>query len=161
MLLAPYWIVAVGWVAVPQCTYRDIYEKVLAQLNVLHIGSTKIDGLLVMCNREDVLGALATYPAHLLQAPQGEGRPIQSGYYIVRVAGATCRHGLIFQTKKGFLSGDYIEADDANAGFTRATHSMTLLGPKDMTGLPGAFQVIAIHVRGLQTVEAGPDTFEP
>ena len=50
-----------------------------------------------MCNRTEVLGALATYPESKLPTPQG---------------GATCRHGLIFQTRKGFLSGDYIDAEE-------------------------------------------------
>ena len=36
--------------------------------------------------------------------------------------------------------------------FIRATYSMTVLSPKDMTGLPGAFQAIATYVHGLQTV---------
>ena len=79
----------------------------------------------------------------------------------VRVAGATCRHGLLFQTYKGFLSGSFVSASEAdaeetalraNVGFTRATRSMTMLSPKDMTGLPGAFQVLATYLHGVQTV---------
>ena len=68
---------------------------------------------------------------------------------------------LIFQTNRGFLSGDYSTAEDAdaeetalraNVGFTRATRSMTMLSPKDMAGLPGAFQVLATSLHGVQTV---------
>ena len=52
----------------------------------------------VICNRTDVLGALATYPEFLLPTPQGGGQPISVRVdTIVRVASATCRHGLIFQ----------------------------------------------------------------
>ena len=138
-------------------TYRDIYAVVLAQLSQLDIGAKEMDGLLVMCNRTEVLGVLTTYPAHLLPESKDNGQPIAVKVdTVVRVAGATCRHGLLFQTYKGFLSGSEADAEEtalrANVGFTRATRSMTMLSPKDMTGLPGAFQVLATYLHGVQTV---------
>ena len=143
-------------------TYRDIYAVVLAQLSQLDIGAKEMDGLLVMCNRTEVLGVLTTYPAHLLPESKDNGQPIAVKVdTVVRVAGATCRHGLLFQTYKGFLSGSFVSANEAdaeetalraNVGFTRATRSMTMLSPKDMTGLPGAFQVLATYLHGVQTV---------
>ena len=121
-----------------------------------------MEGLLVMCNRTEVLGVLTTYPSHLLPESKDNGQPIAVKVdTVVRVAGATCRHGLLFQTYKGFLSGNFVSASEAdaeetalraNVGFTRATRSMTMLSPKDMTGLPGAFQVLATYLHGVQTV---------
>ena len=115
-----------------------------------------------MCNRTEVLGVLTTYPSHLLPESKDNGQPIAVKVdTVVRVAGATCRHGLLFQTYKGFLSGSFVSASEAdaeetalraNVGFTRATRSMTMLSPKDMTGLPGAFQVLATYLHGVQTV---------
>ena len=143
-------------------TYRDIYAVVLDQLSQLDIGANEMEGLLVMCNRTEVLGVLTTYPSHLLPESQDNGQPIAVKVdTVVRVAGATCRHGLLFQTYKGFLSGSFVSASEAdaeetalraNVGFTRATRSMTMLSPKDMTGLPGAFQVLATYLHGVQTV---------
>ena len=143
-------------------TYRDIYAVVLDQLSQLDIGANEMEGLLVMCNRSEVLGVLTTYPSHLLPESKDNGQPIAVKVdTVVRVAGATCRHGLLFQTYKGFLSGNFVSASEAdaeetalraNVGFTRATRSMTMLSPKDMTGLPGAFQVLATYLHGLQTV---------
>ena len=143
-------------------TYRDIYAVVLDQLSQLDIGANEMEGLLVMCNRTEVLGVLTTYPSHLLPESKDNGQPIAVKVdTVVRVAGATCRHGLLFQTYKGFLSGSFVSASEAdaeetalraNVGFTRATRSMTMLSPKDMTGLPGAFQVLATYLHGLQTV---------
>ena len=143
-------------------TYRDIYAVVLDQLSQLDIGANEMEGLLVMCNRTEVLGVLTTYPSHLLPESKDNGQPIAVKVdTVVRVAGATCRHGLLFQTYKGFLSGSFVSASEAdaeetalraNVGFTRATRSMTMLSPKDMTGLPGAFQVLATYLHGVQTV---------
>ena len=143
-------------------TYRDIYAVVLDQLSQLDIGAKEMEGLLVMCNRTEVLLVLTTYPAHLLPESKDNGQPIAVKVdTVVRVAGATCRHGLLFQTYKGFLSGSFVSASEAdaeetalraNVGFTRATRSMTMLSPKDMTGLPGAFQVLATYLHGVQTV---------
>ena len=143
-------------------TYRDIYAVVLDQLAQLDIGANEMEGLLVMCNRTEVLGVLTTYPSHLLPESKDNGQPIAVKVdTVVRVAGATCRHGLLFQTYKGFLSGSFVSASEAdaeetalraNVGFTRATRSMTMLSPKDMTGLPGAFQVLATYLHGVQTV---------
>ena len=143
-------------------TYRDIYAVVFDQLSQLDIGAKEMEGLLVMCNRTEVLGVLTTYPAHLLPESKDNGQPIAVKVdTVVRVAGATCRHGLLFQTYKGFLSGSFVSASEAdaeetalraNVGFTRATRSMTMLSPKDMTGLPGAFQVLATYLHGVQTV---------
>ena len=116
----------------------------------------------VMCNRTEVLGVLTTYPSHLLPESKDNGKPIAVKVdTVVRVAGATCRHGLLFQTYKGFLSGNFVSASEAdaeetalraNVGFTRATRYMTMMSPKDMTGLPGAFQVLATYLHGVQTV---------
>ena len=143
-------------------TYRDIYAVVLDQLSQLDIGANEMEGLLVMCNRTEVLGVLTTYPSHLLPESKDNGKPIAVKVdTVVRVAGATCRHGLLFQTYKGFLSGNFVSASEAdaeetalraNVGFTRATRSMTMMSPKDMTGLPGAFQVLATYLHGVQTV---------
>ena len=143
-------------------TYRDIYAVILDQLSQLDIGANEMEGLLVMCNRTEVLGVLTTYPSHLLPESKDNGKPIAVKVdTVVRVAGATCRHGLLFQTYKGFLSGNFVSASEAdaeetalraNVGFTRATRSMTMLSPKDMTGLPGAFQVLATYLHGVQTV---------
>ena len=123
-------------------TYRDIYAVVLDQLSQLDIGANEMEGLLFMCNRTEVLGVLTTYPSHLLPESKDNGQPIAVKVdTVVRVAGATCRHGLLFQTYKGFLSGSFVspsEADAeetalrANVGFTRATRSMTMLSPKDI-----------------------------
>ena len=143
-------------------TYRDIYAVVLDQLSQLDIGANEMEGLLVMCNRTEVLGVLTTYPSHLLPESKDNGKPIAVKVgTVVRVAGATCRHGLLFQTYKGFLSGNFVSASEAdaeetalraNVGFTHATRSMTMMSPKDMTGLPGAFQVLATYLHGVQTV---------
>ena len=143
-------------------TYRDIYAIALDQISQLDIGAKEMEGLLVMCNRTEVHGVLSTYPDHLLPESKDDGQPIAVKVdTVVRVAGATCRHGLLFQTYKGFLSGSFVSASEAdaeetalraNVGFTRATRSMTMLSPKDMTGLPGAFQVLATYLHGVQTI---------
>ena len=48
----------------PLRSYRDIYAIALDQLSQLDIGAKEMEGLLVMCNRTEVLGVLSTYPAH-------------------------------------------------------------------------------------------------
>ena len=55
-------------------TYRDIYAVVLDQLSQLDIGANEMEGLLVMCNRSEVLGVLTTYPSHLLPEKQPSGQ---------------------------------------------------------------------------------------
>ena len=87
-------------------TYRDIYAKVLEQLSLLQIGSSEMDGLLVMRNRSEVLGALTTYPEHLLPESQDDGQPIAVKVdTVVRVAGATCRHGPSFKLIEASSAG--------------------------------------------------------
>ena len=84
----------------------------------------------------------------------------------------TCHLPSIFQSNKGFLSGDFRTADGgrewrralrANVGFTRATNTLTLLSPKDMTGLPrppllpwvwcGEAYHTPLHVLGWQNLD--------
>ena len=87
-------------------TYRDIYAIALEQISQLDIGAKEMEGLLVMCNRTEVHAVLSTYPDHLLPASKDDGQPIAVKVdTVVRVAGATCRHGLLFQTYKGWVGG--------------------------------------------------------
>ena len=108
----------------------DIYEEVVAQLNQLQIGATEIDGLLVMCNRTDVLGALATYPESI-------------GW---RAAYLSPGGHLSSKPRKVSWVETMWTQKRANVRFTRVSQSMTLLSPKDITNLLGAFQVLATYL---------------
>ena len=64
-------------------TYKDIYAVVLDQLSQLDIGANEMEGLLVMCNRTEVLGVLTTYPSHLLPESMTTGSQSRSKWTLL------------------------------------------------------------------------------
>ena len=97
-------------------TYRDIYAVVLDQLSQLDIGAKEMEGLLVMCNRTEVLGVLTTYPAHLLPESKDNGQPIAVKVHCCSCGGSYMPAWTPVPTYKGFLSGSFVSASEADAG---------------------------------------------
>lgn len=77
----------------------------------------------------------------------------------VKVAGATARHCIIIHGESTFLSGGGRNLDydlecftRANVAYSRATNLTILACPLNMQGTPGALQVLAALLHGIQTV---------
>ena len=77
----------------------------------------------------------------------------------VKVAGATARHCIVIHGPSNFLSGagqdlafDQECFTRANVAYSRATNLTILACPLNMQGMPGALQVLAALLHGVQTV---------
>ena len=77
----------------------------------------------------------------------------------VKVAGATARHCIIMHGESTFLSGEGRNLDydqecftRANVAYSRATNLTILACPLNMQGMPGALQVLAALLHGVQTI---------
>ena len=77
----------------------------------------------------------------------------------VKVAGATAEHCIVSHGRTSFLSGNGLNADfdkecftRANVAYSRATDLTILACPVNMQGMPGALQVLAALLHGVQTI---------
>ena len=77
----------------------------------------------------------------------------------VKVAGATARHCIVIHGESTFLSGEGRNLDydqecftRANVAYSRATNLTILACPLNMQGMPGALQVLAALLHGVQTM---------
>ena len=77
----------------------------------------------------------------------------------VEVAGATAKHCIVIHGQTSFLSGNGQNADfdqecftRAKVAYCRATNLTILACPLNMQGMPGALQVLAALLHGVQTV---------
>ena len=77
----------------------------------------------------------------------------------VKVAGATAKHCIVIHGESTFLSGEGRNLDydqecftRANVAYSRATNLTILACPLNMQGMPGALQVLAALLHGVQTI---------
>ena len=77
----------------------------------------------------------------------------------VKVAGATAKHCIVIHGVSTFLSGEGHNLDydqecftRANVAYGRATDLTILACPLNMQGMPGALQVLAALLHGVQTI---------
>ena len=77
----------------------------------------------------------------------------------VKVAGATAKHCIVIHGESTFLSGErrYLDYDQecftrANVAYSRATNLTILACPLNTQGMPGALQVLAALLHGVQTI---------
>ena len=77
----------------------------------------------------------------------------------VKVAGATAKHCVVIHGVSTFLSGEGRNLDydqecfaRANVAYSRATDLTILACPLNMQGMPGALQVLAALLHGVQTI---------
>ena len=85
----------------------------------------------------------------------------------VKVAGATAKHCIVTHGESTFLSGEGRNLDydqecftRANVAYSRATNLTILACPLNMQGMPGALQVLAVLLHGVQTIYTCDD-WEP
>ena len=84
----------------------------------------------------------------------------------VKVAGATAKHCIVIHGESTFLSGEGpIDYDQecftrANVAYSRATNLTILACPLNMQGMPGALQVLAALLHGVQSIDTYDD-WEP
>ena len=78
----------------------------------------------------------------------------------VKVAGATAKHCIVIHGVSTFLSGEgrHLDYDQecftrANVAYSRATDLAILACPLNMQGMPGALQVLAALLHGVQTTK--------
>ena len=86
----------------------------------------------------------------------------------VKVAGATAKHCIVIHGDSTFLSGagrnlDYDQEcfTRANVAYSRATDLTILACPLNMQGMPGALQVLAALLHGVQTIHTYDSNKEP
>ena len=86
----------------------------------------------------------------------------------VKVAGATAKHCIVIHGVSTFLSGDGRHQDydqecftRANVAYSRATDLTILACPLNMQGMPGALQVLAALLHGVQTIHTYDSNKEP
>ena len=82
----------------------------------------------------------------------------------VKAAGATARHCIVIHGQSTFLSGEGQNLDfdqecftRANVAFSRAANLTILACPLNMQGMPGALQVLAALLHGVQTICTNDD----
>ena len=81
----------------------------------------------------------------------------------VKVAGATAKHCIVIHGESTFLSSlDYDQEcfTRANVAYSRATNLTILACPLNMQGMPGALQVLAALLHGVQSIDTYDD-WEP
>ena len=85
----------------------------------------------------------------------------------VKVAGATAKHCIVIHGESTFLSGEGPNLDydqecftRANVAYSRATNLTILACPLNMQGMPGALQVLAALLHGVQSIDTYDD-WEP
>ena len=85
----------------------------------------------------------------------------------VKVAGATAKHCIVTHGESTFLSGEGCNLDydqecftRANVAYSRATNLTILACPLNMQGMPGALQVLAALLHGVQSIDTYDD-WEP
>ena len=86
----------------------------------------------------------------------------------VKVAGATAKHCIVIHGVSTFLSGEgrHLDYDQecftrANVAYSRATDLTILACPLNMQGMPGALQVLAALLHGVQTIYTYDSNKEP
>ena len=86
----------------------------------------------------------------------------------VKVAGATAKHCIVIHGVSTFLSGEgrHLDYDQecftrANVAYSRATDLTILACPLNMQGMPGALQVLAALLHGVQTIYTYDSNDEP
>ena len=86
----------------------------------------------------------------------------------VKVAGATAKHCIVIHGLSTFLSGEGHNLDydqecftRANVAYSRATNLTILACPLNMQGMPGALQVLAALLHGVQTIHTYDSNKEP
>ena len=86
----------------------------------------------------------------------------------VKVAGATAKHCVVIHGNSTFLSGEGRNLDydqecftRANVAYSRATDLTILACPLNMQGMPGALQVLAALLHGVQTIHTYDSNKEP
>ena len=86
----------------------------------------------------------------------------------VKVAGATAKHCIVIHGVSTFLSGEGHNLDydqecftRANVAYSRATDLTILACPLNMQGMPGALQVLAALLHGVQTIYTYDGNREP
>ena len=86
----------------------------------------------------------------------------------VKVAGATAKHCIVIHGVSTFLSGEGRNLDydqecftRANVAYSRATDLTILACPVNMQGMPGALQVLAALLHGVQTIYTCDSNKEP
>ena len=86
----------------------------------------------------------------------------------VKVAGATAKHCIVIHGVSTFLSGEGRRLDydqecftRANVAYSRATDLTILACPLNMQGMPGALQVLAALLHGVQTIYTYDSNEEP
>ena len=85
----------------------------------------------------------------------------------VKVAGAAAKHCIVIHGVSTFLSGEGRHQDydqgftRANVAYSRATDLTILACPLNMQGMPGALQVLAALLRGVQTIHTYDSNKEP
>ena len=86
----------------------------------------------------------------------------------VKVAGATALHCIVIHGVSTFLSGEgrHLDCDQecftrANVTYSRATDLTILACPLNMQGMPGALQVLAALLHGVQTIYTYDSNEEP
>ena len=86
----------------------------------------------------------------------------------VKVAGATAKHCIVIHGDSTFLSGEGRNLDydqecftRANVAYSRATDLTILACPLNMQGMPGALQVLAALLHGVQTIHTYDSNKEP
>ena len=114
---------------------------------------------------EQALKLMTSWPS---QPPEGATN-LRNCFYIagkkanaetaVKVAGATAKHCIIIHGDSTFLSGEGRNLDfdqecftRANVAYSRATNLTILACPSNMQGMPGALQVLAALLHGVQTI---------
>ena len=82
----------------------------------------------------------------------------------VKVAGATAKHCIVIHGESTLLSGEGRNLDydqecftRANVAYSRATNLTILACPLNMQGMPGALQVLAALLHGVQSIDAYDD----
>ena len=86
----------------------------------------------------------------------------------VKVAGATAKHCIVIHGDSTFLSGEGRNLDydqecftRANVACSRATDLTILACPLNVQGMPGALQVLAALLHGVQTIHTYDSNKEP
>ena len=86
----------------------------------------------------------------------------------VKVAGATAKHCIVIHGVSTFLSGEgrHLDYDQecftrANVAYSRATDLTILACPLNTQGMPGALQVLAALLHGVQTIYTYDSNKEP
>ena len=95
------------------------------------------------------------------------GKRLYNAETAVKVAGATAKHCIVIHGESTFLSGEGRNLDydqecftRANVAYSRATNLTILACPLNMQGMPGALQVLAALLRGVQSIDTYDD-WEP